>query len=310
MSPWLDPRRRIAAGRKRTNREDRDLRGSGQHVRTGSMPHRYGLRTILGFGSISFATLATLGAGTGCEKDQLTGPAAEVTKSKEKPNLPAVPSFELPPANPDGSHSAKELRVKGSKLLETDITVKGVVTWAYDCPTAIRTPGEADDAVQKRINEDPTLCERAKFYVGDAADTAPMKSIWVVDVPRPYNKLEMERIKKKDRTLEMYPDRCEPNEKDAAKAICPPYAVGDQVEVTGTWKLASPHSERNSDGLLVFKRMKNVTKNWESPAHDPTAPAGPPGAAGSGAPAGGAAPAGGPARPSPQDIVDQAKKKG
>jgi hypothetical protein len=269
------------------------------------MPHRLGLRTILGVSSL--ALLALLNAA--CEKDQLTGPAAEVTKSTTKPNLPAVPSFELPPANPDGSHSAKELRVKGSKWLETDITVKGVVTWAYDCATAIRTPGQSDADVQKMIDEDPTRCERAKFYVGDAADTAPMKSVWVVDVPRPYNKLEMERIKKKDRTLEMYPDRCEPNEKDAAKAICPPYAIGDQVEVTGTWKLASPHSERNSDGLLVYKRMKNVTKNWESPAsHDPTAPAGPPG--GPGGPAGGAAPAGGPERPSPQDLVDQAKKKG
>ena len=49
------------------------------------------------------------------------------------------------------------------------------------------------------IDDDPTMCERAKFYIGDTADTPAEKSLWVVDVPRPYNKLELERIKKPDR---------------------------------------------------------------------------------------------------------------
>lgn len=237
------------------------------------MPHTSGLRTLL------VTSLLPLALGA-CEKDKLKGPEAEVKKSEAKMNLPPVPAFDLPAANPDGSHSVKELRVKGRKLLDSEITVKGIVTWAYDCPTAVRQPGMSDKDVQKMIDEDPTKCERAKFYVGDSADTPAEKSLWVVDVPRPYNKLEMERIKKQDRTLAMYPDRCEPNEKDPKKAICPPYAVGDQVEVTGSWKMASPHSERNSDGLLVYKKMKNVTKNWETPPPDPTAvpPAGGPGA--------------------------------
>ena len=50
----------------------------------------------------------------------------------------------LPPAPADGSHSVKELRVKGKKLLDTDITVHGFITWAYDCPTAVRKPDETD----------------------------------------------------------------------------------------------------------------------------------------------------------------------
>jgi len=253
---------------------------------TANMPHCLGLRTAL------LACLVPL-ALTACEKDKLKGPEAEVRKSDVKLSLPPVPDFALPAANADGSHSVKELRVKGRKLLDSDVTVKGIVTWAYDCATAIRTPGQTDKDVQKMIDDDPTKCERAKFYVGDTADTPAEKSMWVVDVPRPYNKLELERIKKPDRNQ---PDRCEPNEKDPKKMVCPPYKVGDQVEITGSWKMSSPHSERNSDGLLVYKSMKNITQNWETPPVDPTA-----------APAGGTGPAPG-ERPSPQDLVNQHKK--
>jgi len=258
------------------------------------MPHRPGLRTFL------FGVVLVTGA---CEKDKLSGPEAEVTKSTVKMSLPAIPAFDLPPPNPDGSHSVKELRVKGKKLLETDVVVKGYVTWAYDCPTALREPGMDEKAVQKIIDEDPTKCERPKFYVGDAPDTPAEKSLWVVDVPRPYNKLEIERIKQKDRNM---PDRCEPNEKDPKKQICPPYKVGDQVEVTGKFSLSSPHSERNSEGLIVYKKMKNVTQNnWESPdiQPPPAPPGGPTGAAPAGPPPPGT-------KASPEQVVKDKNKKG
>jgi hypothetical protein len=258
---------------------------------TSTMPHTSGLRTVL------FASLIPL-ALAACEKDKLKGPEAEVKKSDVKLSLPAVPGFELPASNSDGSHAVKELRVKGRKLLDSDITVKGIVTWAYDCPTAVRQPGQTDKEVQKTIDDDPTKCERAKFYVGDTADTPAEKSLWVVDVPRPYNKLELERIKKPDRTLAMYPDRCEPGEKAADKQVCPPYSVGDQVEIVGSFKMASPHSERNSDGLLVYKKMKNITKGWETNV-DPALLVPPAGA-------GGAGPAPG-EKASPADIVDKSK---
>lgn len=246
------------------------------------MPHHHGLRT---------AVLGTLVLVVGCEKDKLKGPEAEVRKTDVKLNLPAVPAFNLPPTPSDGSHTVKELRVKGKKLLESEITVKGVITWAYDCPTAVRQPGMSDKDLQKMIDEDPTKCERPKFYVGDAADTPAEKSMWVVDVPRPYNKLELKRLPQGD-LRNPPPDRCDPKG-DPKKSVCPPYKVGDQVEVTGLWKLSSPHSERNSDGLLVFKRMKNVTQTWESPEIVPrpdaqTAPAAP-------------------AKPSPQDVVNKGK---
>ena len=150
------------------------------------MPHHHGLRTAA-LGTLAlWAGLAGLG---GCDKDKLKGPEAEVRKTEVKINLPAVPAFALPPAPSDGSHTVKELRVKGKKLLESDITVKGIITWAYDCATAVRQTDMSDKDLQKMIDEDPTKCERPTFYVGDSADTPPEKSMWVVDVPRPYNKL-------------------------------------------------------------------------------------------------------------------------
>src|SRR5690242_2408703 len=147
---------------------------------------------VFGVRTISSAWLvASLISFAACDKDKLKGPEAEVKKSDIKVDLPAVPDFALPPAPADGGHTVKELRVKGKKLLDTDITVHGFITWAYDCATAVRKPDESDKDVQKRIDEDPTLCERPKFYIGDGKDTPPEKSLWIVDVPRPYNKLEM-----------------------------------------------------------------------------------------------------------------------
>lgn len=231
------------------------------------MSHVLGVRTTI------FACLVPL-AVAGCGKDQIQGPAAEVKKTDVKLDLPAVPAFDLPPAPGGNMHAVKELRVKGKKLFDTDITVHGFITWQYDCATAQRKPDETDKDLQKRLDEDPTLCERPKFYIGDAKDTPAEKSLWVVDVPRPYNKLEMERMKKPERNL---PDRCEPKA-DVKTNICPPYALGDEVTITGSFKMSSPHSERNSDGLMVYKKMKNVTQAWETPDIAP-----PPGA-GSGSP--------------------------
>lgn len=244
---------------------------------------------------LGFCTISLLALLAACGKDKLEGPAAEVKKTDVKLDLPAVPAFDLPPAPGDGSHTVKELRVKGKKLFDTEVTVHGFITFAYDCPTAVRKPDESDRDLQKRLDEDPTLCERPKFYIGDAKETPIEKSLWIVDVPRPYNKLELERISKKDRHE---PDRCEPHE-DPKTNICPPYAVGDEVTVTGDFKMSSPHSERNSDGLLVYKKMKNATKTWESPAVT-AAPVGPTNAPGT-------PPAG--AKQSPEDMVKQGKAK-
>jgi hypothetical protein len=258
---------------------------------TRSMPHRSGPRTVL-VGALGPAVML-LGL-TACEKDKLKGPEAEVKKSDVKLSLPAVPGFELPPPNPDGSHSVKEMRVKGKKLLETDITVKGVITWVYDCKTALRQPGMTDADVEKLMFDDQTKCERAKFFIGDEATTPIEKSMWIVDVPRPFTKRELKNMKPKAQEEELNnpaAKKCDAKKKNH----CPVYEVGDTVEVTGSWKLSSPHGDRNSDGLLVYKKMKNTSKDWESPEPPPD-------------PNAGAKPSDG-GKLSPDDLVNQGKKK-
>lgn len=174
-----------------------------------------------------------------------------------KLELPAVPAFEVAAA-PAGMHGVGELLVAGTPLLGTTVKVAGYVTWIYECAVAVRRGKESRAQTQKRIDRDPTLCERAKFYLADTKDTAREKSLWVVDPPRPYYKLEIERIPKADRTPEAYPGRCEPDPKRTGP-LCFPLAVGEYVTIEGTFAVESPHAERNSDGLLVFGSIAPAT---------------------------------------------------
>ncbi len=207
------------------------------------------------FGAALIASTLVFTAG-GCNNNQLEGAKAEVQQGAIKVTVPAVPAFEVPKPNPDGSHTIKELRVQGQKYLKQEIQVSGYVVWAYDCATAIRTPAEDDAAVKKRIEADPTLCRRPAFYLGDEKDTPVERAAWIVEVPRLPSAAEKKNLPKE--AIEAWP-------------AVPPYAVGDQVIVTGSWLTSSPHGENNTDGLLVYKSMKNVTQNWETPPIDPSA---------------------------------------
>ena len=172
----------------------------------------------------------------------LRGPAPEVL-TWPKLALPPVPTFEVP-VSPAGMHGTRELAVAGRPLLGTEITVAGYVIWIYDCLSAVQKPGTSRAKAQKVIDDDPTLCERKKLYLGDTKDTPLEKGLWVVDVPRPPNKLEKERLPKEDL---------------AAWPKVPDLKVGAYVTVTGTFAMSSPHSERNSDGLLVWKSFQVAT---------------------------------------------------
>jgi hypothetical protein len=198
----------------------------------------------------------------GCQEPQLKGAKAEVQTDQLKVTLPAVPSFEVPKTNADGSHTIKEMRVAGAKYLKSDVTLHGFVVWAYDCATAIRKSGETDEAVAKRIEEDPMQCRRPAFYLGDDKGTAAERAVWVVEVPRPPTAAEKKNLPK-----------------DAIKnwPPVPVYALGDEVSVTGTWAVSSPHGEGNTDGLLVYQSMKNITQNVETAAATPAGELPPPG---------------------------------
>ena len=170
-------------------------------------------------------------------------PPPEVVVSTTKVDLPAVPAFDLPPIV-DGVHGARELRIAGRDLLGTDVKVSGYITWIYDCTTSVAKAGETRVQAQARVDADPTLCQRPRFFLGEAKDTPVETGLWVVEVPRAPNKLELTRLDKG--TLAKMPP-------------APKIAVGDYVTVTGKFALTAPHGDRNSDGLVVFATVAKAT---------------------------------------------------
>ena len=213
---------------------------------------------IVGVLAISATALA---GGGKLEPDDLPGPLPEVARNAAKVDVPAVPDFALPTTEP-GFHGPRELRVHGKPVLGTEIKVKGYITWIYDCPAALASgnPKATRAQILATIDNDPTLCERPKFYLGDARTTPRDASIWVVDVPRPPHKLERQRLPKDE--LKAWP-------------AVPKLAVGDYVVVTGTWAIQSPHAENNTDGLLVYVGLEHAVPATQGavPAAPASAPA-------------------------------------
>src|SRR5665647_2345469 len=146
----------------------------------------------------------------------LPGPAHDIGTGA-KVDAPAVPAFEIAGAEP-GFHSVPELFFLGKPLLGTEVKVKGYITWIYDC-------AKATGRTQQQLDADPTVCARPRFYLGARKGGAVEQSMWVVDVPRPPNKLERERLPKAD--LAKWP-------------AVPRLAVGDYVAVAATFDLKSP----------------------------------------------------------------------
>jgi len=194
------------------------------------------------------------------EPDDLPGPQPEVAKNPAKLEVPPVPAFELPASEP-GFHSPRELRVHGKPVLGTEIQVKGYITWIYDCASALAAsnPKATRAQILRSIDKDPTICDRPKFYLGDARTTPRDASIWVVDVPRPATKAE--RGNRKQSELKgWWPE-------------VPKLALGDHVVVTGTWALYSPHDEHNTGGLLVYKTLEHAPAPAAPPTTAPAVPA-------------------------------------
>ena len=187
----------------------------------------------------------------GCDKTEFTGAKAEVKKTDVKLDLPAVPQFDIPQSG-GATKTVKEMRLTGSKLLDQKIEVKGYVTWIYDCaitggPQEIGDPGSTIEEKRKIIAEHPEFCYLPHFFIGDSPDTPPHRSIWVVDVPRELRKDELKRLTKEEK----------------AALVIPVYAMGDEMVVKGEWKLRSPRDFANSEGLLVYETIDNLTQPAE-----------------------------------------------
>jgi tetratricopeptide (TPR) repeat protein len=187
------------------------------------------------------------------EPDDLPGPQPELSGETARVDLPAIPAFALPGIEP-GFHGPRELHVQGRHLLGTEIKVKGYITSIYDCAGQLASlhPEATPQKIATAIQKDPTLCERAKFLLGDARDTGRDASIRVVDVPRPARRAERGRLRQSD-LKGLWPD-------------VPRIAVGDYVMITGTWALVSPHAEHSTDGLLVYKALEHLAPPGAPPA--------------------------------------------
>ncbi|MCG8416428.1 MAG: hypothetical protein MJE77_00630 [Proteobacteria bacterium] len=180
-----------------------------------------------------------------CTDGQLQGAKAEVKETTIKLDLPKVPDFDMPSPHPDGTHTVREMRLKGRKLFNTEQRIRGFVTWQYDCVAALRTPELTSKQVKRMIANDPSRCVVPHFYLGDGADTPAEKSLWVVEVPRKLRKDELRLLTRRER-------RKLPS--------VPVLNLGDEVVVIGTWDKLSPRGFANSDGLLVYKSIEVVTR--------------------------------------------------
>lgn len=183
-----------------------------------------------------------------CSTDELEGAKAEVVDTKIQLDLPAVPEFKMPQPNSDGSHPVPEMRLKGKSYLDTEVRVKGTVLWIYDCATALRTPEMTEADVQKKLETQPESCTRPHFVMGEAGDTKIERGIQVVEYPRPLRKDEKKALPDEEIKL-----------REEALAALPAFKVGDEVMATGTWALKSPMGFQDSEGLLVYKSMENLS---------------------------------------------------
>ncbi len=187
--------------------------------------------------------LADAGAGNQLEPDDLTGPTLEVAPAKGEAGvtLPALPSFELPAVEP-GLTTPRELSLRGRRKLGSEVKVQGYVTWIYDCASALaaQSPRASRAALQKKLDADPSICERPRFTLGDAKSAPRDASITVVEVPRPPTKRERQQLDKA--ALAAWP-------------AVPKLAVGDRVVVSGQWTTRAPRGDASPDGLLVYAAL-------------------------------------------------------
>lgn len=180
----------------------------------------------------------------GCGGDLLKGPKPEVVQTAVKLDLPEVPAFDIPAPHPDGTHTAREMRLKSAKLLNTEVQIKGFVTWIYDCVAELQGPDDDVKEIRQKILEDPTVCQRPHFFLGDTPDTSGERSVWVVEVPRKLRSDELRLLSRQERAN--LPD-------------VPDIDIGDEVVVTGLWNRESPAGFANSDGLLIYKDLENLS---------------------------------------------------
>lgn len=186
----------------------------------------------------------------GCEGEKFAGAQADIVVPKAKLDLPAVPELDVPPSG-GAQRTPRELRLTGRSLFGSPVEVKGVVTWVYDCRQAEARPGVSAKELDKVLADEPERCLRPHFHLGQARDTTPESSIWVVELPRPF---------RKDEVAGYEPAQVEEQKVLADKARV---QVGDEVIVRGQWDQRSPRGFANSDGLVIYESLDNLTTPYK-----------------------------------------------
>ena len=173
---------------------------------------------------------------------------AETVDTHIKIDLPAVPDLAVPVANADGSHPTREMQLNGKAYLGKEVRITGTVLWIYDCSQAIRTPEMSDRDIKALLETQPERCTRPHFTLGEARASPIDGGVQVVEYPRHLRKDE--KMAFSDEIV---------TEIENAVAAMPAFKVGDAVMVTGTWSLSSPRGFHNSEGLLIYASMVNLT---------------------------------------------------
>ncbi|HTM21812.1 MAG TPA: hypothetical protein VL172_14930 [Kofleriaceae bacterium] len=193
--------------------------------------------------------LAILFAAGACDKADFKGAEAEVKKIEANLDLPAVPAFDVPTAQ-GSTHTPRELRLVGQKYLNTDVEVKGFITYRYNCMTDGKDgvpPGgpDTDDKTRaKLIEESPEkVCNKPWMVLNDTADGNPRIGLTIVFDEFQY--LLHKRVQKRNNKLT--------KEEEAAVKVVDDYKAGDEITVSGKFVQSSPEGFGDSHGLLVLK---------------------------------------------------------
>ena len=102
--------------------------------------------------------------------------------------------------------------------------------------------------VKTILTESQERCYRPNVYLGDAANTPADRGIWLVEVPRPPREDELKTLD--DVTLQDMQTKWD---------ALPKFVEKDQIIASGMWELSSPRGFKNSDGLMVYTSMQNLT---------------------------------------------------
>ena len=180
---------------------------------------------------------------TGCEQiTSASEPEAEAEQlPKIVPNLPEVPTLPPPPfptTYEDDSYSVYGLRLRPSKLLDTELGVTGYIMEIYEPP----------DCKKRKKEECPKVAAPHMFIADTADQTDRAEQLLVVGYAD--NKEQLQRARRGRKTTTIAGDVVVPRD----------LAVGNKVRVKGQFTLISSGGFNTSNGLLEYASHETLAQ--------------------------------------------------